>query len=1219
VEETAGEPVDPEATPAGHGGSGARSTGAARAGSGTSGPGRDHAGILRLVVALTALVVGVGAMVVAALVAVAPVEASTSTATWPKAGTTPVSTTLFLAPYRPATLDVTVPCTAIRTALARPDRTTILATGAGSTGLTVRTEDRALRVFASGRAVPVSIPTGDCTLRVAADAAGLRLTVGPPAAPVAAAFAGDPVPEVFAVTTDLTGPQAGGLALRARTPSWFDNAPTPEKSGLVQLQLQLAAVALGLVVILALLVSAGTGPASGGGGGGSFARHRLRAAFSRPQLLTARSRLEDAARREGEWVLAGLRRPRFLALATVDVVVALGSAWWSIIGPTTDDDGFAVVIARRSLDGDVGNYYRWYNASEAPFASGQRILSWFLDEGLGPVTLRLPSVLAGFALWLVVTRGVLRPVLGSLGGSVAVRCLAAVALAVWWLAYNLGTRPEPLVALGATTVLALVLRAVRDAPAAGTRSPQPVALLGLAVLVAGLTATVAPSGLIVAAPFLLYARRVGRVVLGRSASVDPAPDAAAPAPTPVLERWGRFVRPVAHLAVLGGLAAVAVVVVFADQSWHGLLVSTAVHSQIGPSQPWYAEWLRYGYLFGDDSWGNAAKRVPVLLGLVLTPTAGVLLVRGARLGVSTVSTGLLALLPVGLVLLAVTPSKWSHHFGALAGFGAVFLVVVVVALARLVTADRDDPVLHVTGLVTVVAAAFVASFAFSAPMAWWGYSNIGQPGATGPQRPFDSPLLWLVVSAGVVVVLLAVLALRRLRGGSGVVCTALAVLTPGTVTVLVACTSVAVLLSSAATAGDRGDRYSLAGQNRAALVDPSSPTACGLQDRIQVLTTALGGPLVPVAGSTATLEGFVANGGWVDPPPPRPGDADEDTPPTNDSTRTVGSGNASDAGRGATTGDSASVGKTGKADAAAGGGRGDGRFTWGSKADGASAVGDLTSPWFGLPRPGAGQELAASVSGRTSEGASVTWEFARGDTTLGERPVVEAPEPERGYRGYAADAETQRLQDQDRYINRWRTVTVAPTDIPAGTDRVRLLATDDRADDAGWVAVSGPRLVDVTPLTRWLAGRGPVLVDWAIAFAWPCQDDLPRVSSGVAQAPGVIITGPSGPGDPLPNERTTDVGVPGDVVPERWTSGTSGLFTDSDTGGTFAGVNAAATTAEVDTRLTGEPERRWGQVLVPDYGDLERDAYDATVTTSRIDGTAGDPPPVRQPLPASGP
>src|SRR3954468_16064431 len=113
----------------------------------------------RRVLALLALAVGIAGMVVAGLVAVAPVVTSSSSVSWPPAGGAATPTTALLVPYRPAALDATVPCAAIRAGLDRAPATGVGATLLATTladatrGLVVRVTDGALEVLANGRAI----------------------------------------------------------------------------------------------------------------------------------------------------------------------------------------------------------------------------------------------------------------------------------------------------------------------------------------------------------------------------------------------------------------------------------------------------------------------------------------------------------------------------------------------------------------------------------------------------------------------------------------------------------------------------------------------------------------------------------------------------------------------------------------------------------------------------------------------------------------------------------------------------------------------------------------------------------------------------------------------------------------------------------------------------------------------------------------------------------
>ena len=150
------------------------------------------------------------------------------------------------------------------------------------------------------------------------------------------------------------------VTVTARTRNWFESTPTPLKTGLV--------IGYGVLLALAVATTAGSGrPTRAPAGGGERATPRR----------------------------AGL---------LVDLAVLAVLAAWLIIGPITDDDGFAAMTMRNgAVSGDIGNYYRWFNASEAPFTLVGHLVAPLTAVSLAPPFLRLPSLLAGVLSWFVIS------------------------------------------------------------------------------------------------------------------------------------------------------------------------------------------------------------------------------------------------------------------------------------------------------------------------------------------------------------------------------------------------------------------------------------------------------------------------------------------------------------------------------------------------------------------------------------------------------------------------------------------------------------------------------------------------------------------------------------------------------------------------------------------------------------------------------------------------
>ncbi len=947
--------------------------------------------------------IGLTGVVSGLLLPFAPVLTETTTLTWPAPGQPTVSSATLVVPYRPQQLSAALPCTTLRTASATT--LTVLDTGTGGVSVTDGTDSAVLRIGDVEVRVPLS-GTADCAVRIEAGPSGVSVVQ---ADRTVALLAGQPVPRVFGMHTDLDPAIAQGLSVTAVITGPFATTPTTIKVGLIVVQVLAAATAL-------VLLRSGR-----------------------------RVRWRPSARWSRLWL--------------VDAAVIGTFCGWAVIGPLAVDDGWATMIARHAaMTGNPGNYYRWWDAAEVPFAFSQQLLAPLTQVSVAPLWLRLPSTVLAVATWLVLSRGVLPAALPAIAATARVRILAALTLLCAWLPFNLGTRPESFVALGFTAALALAWRA---------RTP---AALGWLALVCALTVPISPTGVLVLAPVVVFAGRL------RAAA-----------------RRGPHSR-LTVAALVGAVGAVALTVIFADQTWDALVTATDWHTFFGPSLPWYEEPTRYRYLLQADQQGSMAKRMPILVSLALLPLATLLALR-RRDPMAAATRRLAAVLVLMLALFAAVPSKWSYHFGAGAGVFAAFVTVAIVVLARRSrAAGRREIVIGVLG--SVLLAATVA-LAFAGPNAWWLPNLYDLPWASSPIRPGDVPLdnaaLWIgVLAAGT----LTVAAVRRSAART------LLAFGPAVLALVAFGTVLAVLLGSFAAAPMRRSEGALALVNLHRL---ASTHVCGLADDIEVLPD---GDVLTAPEPDLPAAGFATGAGFY------PGAPPPDSP-----------------------------------------GSGASRYLWGSWTTGPDATGDVTTPWFTLPPLSPDAGVALSISGRMTDGNSLSLEFgAAGDsgvTPTGARVPVDRP---------AAD------ERPDKPL--WRSIGIDAADVPAGSDRVRIHASDGRTDEQGWLAFTGPRLRSTVPLTTFLADNGPVLLSWPQAFLFPCVHNLAVVSGGVAQMPRTVIESPR---PWLTDDRNAAIG------------------------GTFAGIDDIASLGEIPSRVVGHPEIDWGSVRV---SSPVQDRYARTTTRS---------------------
>ncbi len=624
-------------------------------------------------------------------VLLAPVVADDPVVSWPRAGEQPRSTVLPLVPYRPLSLDASVPCATLAALDRRPGGGEALRTlpataglsdhkdqpGWISQGLVVAVHHGIVQVTASGGTlVREALPAGGCTYRVLADAGGVRvLRDGVPRR-----SASLQVPAVSELATDAEGqPAAAGLEVSLHTDARYESTPTALKTGLLVL------CAGALLALLGLAWRWWGGQA---------------APIQPPILRRTRPRVADA------------------------VLVAV-SAVWVLLAPTNFDDPWYLLMARGASDsGSVGNAIYMFNVTENPFVTSQYVLqAWGSIGGWGLAWMRLVPLIYGLLTWLLL-RLLLVAGFGRELGTGRAGWALLVAYLLWWLPYGMTLRPEPLIVLLAAATLLLAELA---------RQRRSVGTLAAATATAALALSVSPSGLVAAAPLVLalpwlwvWLRAQGAVA--RVAAI-----------LLLVATGSSLVLVGCADATLGDVLEATAVHQWYYQAfpWY----REFVHYQTILSFQDSSQWARRAPVVltvtvlvvvvvsvvasrGRQTTGDAATIDPVRR----------LLLRGA------------ACSAIALVLLAPTPTKFINHFGAAAAAPTVLLAA---ALLRSPLRPPLRPHLprphllrHSAG--TIVGTAILVgamSWSFAGPNLWRPYSDRGQPFGNHLTAAHDQPNL----------------------------------------------------------------------------------------------------------------------------------------------------------------------------------------------------------------------------------------------------------------------------------------------------------------------------------------------------------------------------------------------------------------------------------------------------------------------------------------------
>ena len=1057
---------------------------------------------------MIAVVAGIVGLLLCAMVPLLPVKQTTATILWPQGTTGDGHVTQITAPLvsgAPRALDISIPCSAMATL--PPDGGLVLSTlptggvDAGKGGLFVRANKDvivvAFRDSVAAVAQRSAVAAGACSvLRIRADAGGAGADfVGIPGA--AGNLPSEKKPQVGGIFTDLKVPTQPGLSARIDIDTRFITAPSAMK--------KIAMVLGALAVLVAILALATLDRHSRGG-----------------TLVNWRSPIAWLARyRQREHRVTWWRVGVATYLADAAVLATL--LVWHVIGATSSDDGYNLTIARVAPKaGYVANYYRYFGTTEAPFDWYFAVLARLASVSTAGVWMRLPATVAGIVCWLIISHCVLRRLGPGRGGlatnDVAVFTAGAVFLAAW-LPFNNGLRPEPLIALGVMITWMLVERAIalrRLAPAA------------VAIVVAMLTATLAPQGLIAVAALLTGARAIAQTIRRRRVT-----DGL-----------------LAPLLVLAASLSLILVVVFRSETLAAVAESARIKYKVGPTIAWYQDWLRYYFLTVESNPdGSMTRRFAVLVLLLCLFGMLVILLRRGR--VPGLASGpawrLIGTTAVGLLLLTFTPTKWAVQFGAFAGLTGALGAVTAFTVARIGLHSRRNLTLYITALL------FVLAWATSGINGWFEVNSYGVPWYDIPPVIASHPVTSMFLTMSILTGLLAAWYHFRMdyAGHTEVKDNRRNRVLASTPLLVVATIMVLGEVGSLAKAAVfRYPLYTTAKANLAAITSGLSSTSCAMGDDVLAEPDPNAGLLQPVPGQQfgpagplggINPVGFKPEGVGDDlrsyPVVTKPGVVNSDASPNKP--------NATMSDSAGTAGGKGPVGVNGSHAALPFGLDPARTPVMGSYGENSRAA-TATSAWYQLPprspdRPlvvvsAAGAIWSYKEDGTFTYGQSLKleWGVTRPDGTTQPRgevqPIDIGPQPA------------------------WRNLRFPLTWAPPEANVARIVGYDPNLSSEQWFAFTPPRVPVLQTLQQLIGSHTPVLMDIATAANFPCQRPFSE-HLGVAELPQYRI---------LPDHKQT--------------AASSNGWQASETGGPFLFTQVLLRTSTISTYLRGDWYRDWGSV-----------------------------------------
>ncbi|WP_164546412.1 arabinosyltransferase domain-containing protein [Corynebacterium hylobatis] len=853
----------------------------------------------------------------------------------------------------------------------------------------------------------------------------------------------------------------------------------------------------------------------------------------------------------------GWWRPRPL-----DGVVGFVLVYWHIFGANTSDDGFIFSMARVSENaGYIANYYRWFGVPESPFGSPfYDLLALFTQVSTASVWMRVPALLSGLVIWFVLSREIIPRLGARIDGRRVAHWTAAMVFLAFWLPYNNGTRPEPIIAMGAILTWASFERSI------ATSRLLPAAI---GVILATLSLSAGPTGLMAVAALLASLSSIIRIINRRLPLVGAGEGASR----------GSILKAVAAMAAPFLAAGTAILIaVFGDQTLASVLESIRVRSAKGPALSWYDEWVRYQTLMEQTVDGSLTRRFAVImLFLCLAIVIAAILRNGRVPGAAKDPSLRLVLIIFGtMFFMMFTPTKWTHHFGVYAGIAGALAALAAVALSAMALRSSRARTLMIGAVV------FLMAISLAGINGWWYVSSFGVPwfDKTVQLKGFEASTLVLFIA-------LVILVIGVVQSFVGDVRTARAE-QQGTLKQLeaeqadkrsrwtgvaaapIAVASALVVLFSMASFAkgfiSQTPAYSVGMGNLRSLTGDT----CSLANDALVETNSNDSFLTPAGGVALgeSLESEDNRGFEANNVPPSIG---QDTVYTSsvgaiaDTENTGGSDEATGQETGNTGGVRAEVGVNGSR----------ARLPFnldyttvpvvGSWTSGQQYPADITTSWYELPEhTDEAPLIVVSAAGRI-EHSDINGVRHNGQELLLEYGTREAD-------GRVRDIDETELLDIGP-LPSWRNLRLPIEALPEEANVIRITATDHSLDPEQWLAFTPPRVPTLDTLNNVVGSEDPGLLDWSVGLQFPCQRTFDHFA-GVAEIPQFRIS-PDHPG-----------------------KATLTPFQDYEGGGVMGTAEAVNSSYELPSYTRQDWHRDWGSIEI--Y-ELRTNSADVTPADAEID------------------